>query len=205
MSPLIRSILRPVVRAPGAFFLSAGVLGLGMGAAVAIYSVVDAVLLEPLPFDEPERLVEIRTERGGEPALLSMRELEDLRTGAAPVFDDLAAYIPGSQYSLAGDAGPEKPPAILMTTNLFSVLGVQPRMGSTWPAQYDRERNFGLVLSHELWTRQYGASPDLVGGTVALDASPYYSPAYEVFGVMPEGFDFPARTDLYRSIFIYDG
>jgi putative ABC transport system permease protein len=175
-----------------------------MGAAISIFSVVDAVLLEPLPFPDPDRLVEIRTERGGEEALLSMRELEDLREASGGVFAGLAAYIPGGQYSLAGEAGPEKPPAILMTSNLFSVLGVPPALGTTWPEVYDRERSFGLVLSHDLWTRQFGASRELVGGTIALDASPFYTPAYEIHGVMPEEFDFPARTDLYRSIFIND-
>lgn len=201
---MIRTLLRPVLRAPRSFLLEAGILGLGMGAALSIFAVVDAVLLEPLPFPDADRLVEVRTERGGEEALLSMREVADLRAGAPEVFDDLAAYIPGGQYSLVGDAGPEKPPAILMTRNLFPVLGVAPLAGGTWPETYDQQRSFGLVLSHRLWERQFGRDPATVGGTVALDASPFYSPSYEIFGVMPESFDFPGRTDLYRSIFIND-
>ncbi|MEM7415158.1 MAG: ADOP family duplicated permease [Gemmatimonadota bacterium] len=191
-------------RSPGHYLLSAAILGLGTGAAATIFSAVDAALIEPLPFPEADRLVEIRSERGGEEALVSMREVGDLEVGMASMLDGIAAYIPGGQYSLAADAGPEKPPAILMTQNLFEVLGVGPSLGGLWPDSYDRERNFGLVLSHELWSRQFGARPDAVGGTVSLDASPYYAPTYEIYGVMPEGFDFPARTDLYRSLFIND-
>ena len=201
----MRRTMRSALRAPGHYLLAAGILGLGLGAAVSIFSAVNAVLVAPLPFPEADRLVEIRSERGGEEALVSMREIMDLREGAGTVFDDVAAYIPGGQYSLSGDAGPEKPPAILMTHNLFAVLGVAPRYGGPWPDLYDRERNFGLVLSEELWQRQFGEDPSVVGGTVALDASPFYSPSYEIYGVMPEGFDFPARTDLYRSLFINPG
>ena len=197
--------LRRIVRAPAHTLLAAGILGLGMGAAVTIFSAIDAALLEPLPFSEPGRLVEIRTERGGEGALISMREISDLRTELPDVFEDVAAYIPGGQYSLAADAGPEKPPAILMTENLFEVLGVAPQRGGLWPESYDLERNFGLVLSHELWERQFGASETAVGGTVSLDASPFYAPSYQIYGVMPPGFDFPTRTDLYRSLFINEG
>lgn len=191
--------------APGHYVLSTIILGLGAGAAATLFAAVDAALLEPLPFEEPDRLIEIRTERAGEPALISMREMDDLEAGLAGLHDGVAAYIPGGQYSLAGDAGPEKPPAILMTRNLFDVLGVSPAVGGMWPEPYDRERNFGLVLSHGLWERQFGGNPEVVGGTTSLDASPYYAPTYEVYGVMPEGFDFPARTDLYRSLFINDG
>lgn len=201
---MIRTVLRSVLRKPGHFALSAMTLGLGMGAAISIFSAIDAILLEPLPFNDPDRLVEIRTERGGEEALLSMREVLDLREAAGDVLEDLAAYIPGGQYSIAGESGPEKPPAILMTGNLFEVLGVAPMAGGTWPEIYDQERNFGLVLGHDLWERQFGADPSTVGGTVSLDASPFFSPTYEIFGVMPEGFDFPGRTDLYRSIYISD-
>jgi putative ABC transport system permease protein len=194
-------MLRSVVRAPGNFFASAAILGLGMSGALTIFAVVDAVLLDPLPFADAERLVEIRTERGGEDALLSMREALDLREQARDVLDGVAAYVPGSQYALAEDAGPEKAAAILVTRNFFDVLGVAPRHGGLWPATYDQERNFGLILSHRLWQRQFSGA-DVVGRTVAVDASPYFTPSYEIFGVMPEGFDFPVRTDLYRSFFV---
>ncbi len=200
----MKLIMRRMLNAPGTFLTAVAILGLGIGSAITIYSAVEAVLLEPLPFPDGDRLVEIRTERGGESALISMREVEDLRERSDGVLSDLAAYIPGGQYSIAGAGGPEKPPAILTTRNLFDVLGVAPARGGAWPAKWDQERSFGLVLGHELWQRQFAGDPEIVGGTVALDASPFYSPTYEVFGVMPESFDFPTRTDLYRSIFIND-
>lgn len=200
----MKILFRRVRSAPATFFAAVAILALGIGSAVAIYSAVEAVLLEPLPFPGGEQLVEIRTERGGEPSLLSMREAEDVRERSAGILSDVAAYIPGSQYSIDGRDGPEKPPAILATENLFTVLGVGPAVGGTWPSAWDRERSFGLVLGHDLWERQFGGDPGVVGSSVALDASPFYSPAYEVFGIMPEGFDFPTRTDLYRSIYISD-
>lgn len=202
ISTVLRSAFRPFRRSPLMSLVGAVVLGLGMGAAVSVYSAVDAILVEDLPFRDADRLVEIRSVRGGDLALFSMRDLDDVRTASADLFDDIAAYIPGSQYSLAGNAEPEKAPAILLTRNLFSVLGVSPAQGTVWPESYDEERSFGLVLGHDLWQRQFGGDPGIIGGTVALDASPFYSPAYDVFGVMPEGFNFPAKTDLYRSIFI---
>lgn len=197
----LRLALRSAWRRRGASALIIGTLALGIGANVAIFGIISGTLLRPLPFRDADRLVQIGSIRGGEPGPISMREIEDLREQAQS-FERIAAYVGGSQYSLRGKAGPEKPRAILMTHDLFAVLGVPLRDGGPWPESFDRERSFGIVLSNELWRRQFDANANVVGTTVSLDASPFFTPSYQIYGVVPEGFDFPARVELYRSIYI---
>jgi putative ABC transport system permease protein len=174
---------------------------LGIGIVTAVCSIVNAVLLRPLPFADPDRLVQIETVRGGERGKISLRELDDLRERSS-AFEAIAGFVPGSQYSLAGDSGPEKAEAILVTHDLFRVLGVPLLHGETFPESFDRERHNAIVLSYGLWRRQFGGDAAVVGRTITLDSSPVLKPSYVVAGVMPRGFDFPAHTDLYRSLFI---
>lgn len=200
-----RQVIRSLVRAPGFALIAVSTLALGTGSAAAVFSLVDAVLWRPAPFAEPERLVQIGTMRGGEGGKISLRELDDLHERLAAA-EDIAAYVPGAQYSLTEGAAPEKASAILASHNLFAVLGVPLLYGGNFPPSYDRERHNAIVLSHGLWQRQFGGDPAIVGRTLAIDATPGVStPPYVVAGVMPSGTDFPARTDVYRSLFINNG
>lgn len=201
LQSLLRGAVRTLARRPAITALIVLTFGLGIGANTAVFSVVDAVLLHPLPFREPDRLVQIDTVRGGETGPLSMREVLDLRE-RMELFEGVAAYVPDSQYTLSGQGDPEKLPAIVASQNLFQVLGVSCLHGGLWPEDFDRARNFGLLLSHRVWQRKFGGDPGVVGRTVTLDASPEQRPAYTVYGVLPEGFELPARTDLYRSLYI---
>ena len=198
----LKNVTRAFRRRPGVTALVVLTLALGIGANSAIFSVVDAILLRPLPFPEADRLVRIETVRGSERGPASMKEREDLKERAGDLFTGLAAYIPDSEYTLSGHGAAEKLPAILVTHDFFDVLGVSILHGGVWPEDFDRARNFGIVLSNRVWTRKLGGSPGLVGETLTLDASPAHTPSYTVYGVLPEGFDFPARTELYRSIYI---
>jgi predicted permease len=196
-----RLALRGLVRSPRFAAMAIATLALGIGVTVAVFSLVNAVLLRPLPYRDPATLVQIETVRGGERGKIAMREIDDLRerfTAAA----DIAAYVPGSQYSVSGQSTPEKASAILASHNLLRVLGAPFLHGGTFPDSYDRERHNGLILSYGIWRRQFGGDPSIVGRSIIVDASPGLTPSYTVMGVMPEGFDFPARTDLYRSLFI---
>jgi putative ABC transport system permease protein len=181
--------------------IAVATLAAGVGASTAVFSIVNAVLLESLPFKNPERLVEIETIRGSESGAVSFREIEDIRQQSR-VFEAIGGYVPGAQYSVAGNASPEKAQAILITYNLFDVLGVPLLYGESFPAEYDRARFDAVILSHSLWKRQYGGNLSVIGRPLPIDASPYRTPAYSAFGVLPEGFDFPKHTDLYRSFFI---
>jgi predicted permease len=169
-----------------------------------VFSIFDAVLLRPLPFKDADRLVQIETVRGGAPGAISFRELDDI-SAQLRVFESIGGYVTGAQYSVAGGAGPEKAQAILITHNLFDVLGVKLLHGDSFPSEYDRTRYDAVILSHSLWKRQYGGDPSIIGTKLPIDASPYRTPAYSAFGVVPEGFDFPKQTDLYRSFYISPG
>jgi MacB-like periplasmic core domain len=119
----LRIGVRALLRRPGFSIVAVATLALGIAVNTAVFSIVNTVLLRPLPFHDAERLVQLETVRGGERGKLSLREVRDLEE-RTQVFSEIAAYVPGSQYSLAGEGTPEKPHAILMTHNLFRVLGV---------------------------------------------------------------------------------
>ncbi|MBL8211849.1 MAG: ABC transporter permease [Bryobacterales bacterium] len=168
------------------------ILAAGIGANAAIFSFVSALLLRPMPFPEPERLVRIESVHAGVNGKLMPREWEELDRDQA-TFEGVAAWYP-SQYNLSADGRPEVVRACMTTANLFRVLGVPLALGSSWEEGTHRQRNPSIVLSHELWSKRLGASPGIVRQTLALDGSPYL-----VVGVSEPGFQFPVRSDVYRA------
>jgi predicted permease len=189
--------VRGLVRRPGLSTVAVLTFALGIGANSAIFSFVNGVLLTPLPFPEPDRLVRLESVRGGEPGRVSMIDIRDLEEDTE-LFEDIAAFNEGAAYNFSDGAVPEELPATLTTRNLFEVLEVPLFAGDVWPESYDRERSFGIVLNHGVWQRAFGGDRAILGKKLALDGAPNYV----VFGILPEGFDFPARADLYRSICI---
>jgi putative ABC transport system permease protein len=189
----VQGAVRLVRRNPGTSLVIVLTLGLGIGANAAIFSAVHALLLRPSPFADPERLVRIASIRGDEEGPLSVPELDDLK--ALPAIVDAAMYTDQGMYNASGFGTPEELPATITTYNLFSVLGVELLVGSTFPAHYDRSRQFGLVISHGLWTRRFGRDPNVVGRTMTLDGAP----GYVIHGVLPAGFNFPSHSDVFRS------
>lgn len=201
MRQALRAARRALLRHPAFSVTTMLVFALALAGLSAISSIVRSTLFAPLPFAAPDQLVQIEIVKGGERGKVSVRELEDVRE-RSNTLAALGAFVPGAEYSISGQAGPEKPPAILMTSNLFEVLGIKLLYGTTWPSAFDRERQFGLVLSHRVWQRQFGGDPTIVGRMIPVDASPFFTPAYTIHGVLPPGIDFPGATDLYRSFFI---
>ena len=189
----LRGAIRLVRRNRGSSFIIVLTLGLAIGANAAIFSAVQALLLRPSPFEDPDRLVRIASVRGEEEGPLSVPELDDLK--ALPIIADAAMYTDQGMYNASGFGTPEELPATITTHNLFRVLGVELLVGSTFPAHYDRSRQFGLVISHGLWTRRFGRDPNIVGRTMTLDGAP----GYIIHGVLPAGFNFPSHSDLFRS------
>jgi putative ABC transport system permease protein len=190
----LRYALRSLARRPGFAALVILTLGLGTGANAAIFSAVDSLLLRQPPFRDPDELVRITAARGDEGGgTLSTPELDDLLS--LPQIADAAMYTDQGMYNASGFGTPEELPATITTHNLFRVLGVEPLVGSTFPAELDRSRGFGLVISHGLWVRKFGRDPNVVGRTMTLDGAP----GYTIHGVMPEGFNFPSHSDLFRS------
>jgi putative ABC transport system permease protein len=186
-----------LVKKPGFTLVVVLTLALGIGANTAIFSFVNAILLRPLPYKDADRLVRIAAARGDEEGRFSMLELKDLREQTSS-FEQIGAYIPGAQYNYSGDGAPEEFSAILTTREFFEVMGVPQLHGGVWPQEYDRERNFGVVLSFEVWNRRFGGDPNVLGSKITLDAAPFYT----IYGVMPPQFNFPANTQLFRSIAI---
>jgi putative ABC transport system permease protein len=188
---------RTLIRKPGFTFVVALTLALGIGANTAIFSFVNALLLRPLPYRDADRLVRIATLRGKEDGRLSMLELKDLRD-QTQVFESAAPYLPGAQYNYSGDGPPEELAAVLVSRDLFNTLGVPLLHGGLWPESYDLERNFGVILTYDLWKRRFGGDPNVLGRKITLDAAPFYI----IYGVAPQGFNFPGNAQLFRSIAI---
>jgi len=173
-------------------------LAIGIGANTAIFSVVDAVLLRPLPYPDPERLVVLWSappgQRGGS-SLPDYREWRDRSQG----FEGLGGFFYGD-FNLSGqNQDPERVQGASVTTNLFSVLGVNPAIGRSFLPEEDQfGRHRVALLSDGLWRRRYGADPRLIGETIGLGGE-----SYTVVGVMPPDMPFldnTPRVELWRPI-----
>lgn len=190
----LRRALRSLIRRSTFSVAVVATLALSIGGAVAVGSVVYAMLLRPLPFHDPDRLVAIEISGGGERGKLSGREVralsDDSRTLAG-----VAAFYP-SQYNLTGGGAPESLVTMIGTSNLFRVFGVSMLHGDTWPAALDwTSGQYVVVLGHGLWRQRYGSDPAIVGRAVRLDGADY-----TVAGVLPPGFDYPSGSRLYRAV-----
>jgi predicted permease len=168
-------------------------MALGIGANVALFSFVHALLLRPLPFREVEALMSLSSQVRGERHGLSFREVEDLREQARHL-QDITAYDEGGHYNLTGGDDPEDVLSTRATHSLFRVLGVAPLLGDTWTDADDRTRSTEILIGHALWTRYFHGDPAIVGKQVLLVDVPY-----TVRGVMPPGFGFPSHSEIFRS------
>jgi putative ABC transport system permease protein len=185
----VKYALRTLCRSPGFTLVAVLILALGIGANTSIFSLVSAVLLRPLPFEAPERLVVLwadLTARGG-PSRVEPTPADyvDWKTRSRS-FADMAA-MESRTYNLTGDGEPERLVGLRTTANLFSLLGLQPILGRTFTADDEgADATPAVVVSEDLWIRRFGADPDLPGRTIVLDGL-----ARTVIGVVPPDFQFP--------------
>ena len=178
--------MRSLRQAPVFVLLAALTLAVGVGATSAIFSVVDGILLRPLPYPEPERLVISsvflsgeETYNHSEPEILDLMEEREL-------FRAVGAYRV-SEPLLGDRSEPERVRCLLATASIFEVLGVAPLLGRFYTVEEDRPGAERVaVLSHSLWQRAFGADPAIVGKSVIFENLPH-----TVVGVMPAGFSFP--------------
>ncbi len=191
-----RYTIRQLIQHPATSVLCVLTLGLGIGANSAIFSFINALILRPLPYPNAERLVAVRSLRGGESGKLMPREWEELERDKS-IFDEIATYYP-SQYNVTSSGPPEAVPAMMISGNLFDVLGVRLLHGNPWPLDYYRTDNPVVVLSYGFWQRRYASDPNVIGTSITLDAAPY-----RVMGVAPPGFHFPIRSEVYRPSHMY--
>jgi putative ABC transport system permease protein len=190
----VRYALRSLAKAPGFTAIVVLTLALGIGANTAIFSVLNAVLLRPLPFADPDRLVVVRETYGqGQTGSVSGPNLLDWRERSRG-FAGLAA-IRASSRALAGDGEPEEVFIAMVTADFFQVLGVAPALGRGFAPGEDRGTGTVAVLSDGLWRGRYGADPAILGRTIQLSGRPY-----TVIGVAPPGFDYPGRPQAWLPI-----
>ena len=185
----IRYGFRMLLRRPAFTVVAIATLALGIGANTAIFNVVNAVLMRTLPYHEPERLValwETNAQQGqdvNDRNEVAMGNFLDWRAQAS-AFDEIAA-LSYSSVNLTGVGEPERIQGAVVTTNLFSVLGVQPAPGRPFRAEEEKpESPRTVIVSHGLWQRRFGSDPELVGKTLTLNGNPV-----AVVGIMPPGFD----------------
>lgn len=187
---------RAIRRSPGLSAVAIMTLALGIGANTAVFSVVDAVLLRPLPYAQPHRLLAVRESAPPQfPAMsVSLPDYYDWVKQSRAL--DLAAFRWTSFNLTAPGVPPEAIPSGQVTANLFPVLGVRPALGRNFSAREDAPGGRRVVmLSHALWRRRFGASRGILGQSILLDGNPY-----TVIGVMPRGFDFPGKIQLWVSL-----
>jgi putative ABC transport system permease protein len=160
-------------------------LALGIGATTAVFSLVEGVLLRPLPFNDPDRLVVLGEHLGGRPGM-SVRATEIATyTDSTQAFSSLGGYITTS-FELSGKQRPEEIDAARLNSAMFTTLGVQPVLGRVFTAADENSRQQLAVISYSLWTNRFHRDPNVIGASLVLDRKPY-----QVIGVMPRDFEFP--------------
>jgi putative ABC transport system permease protein len=198
----LRSALRSLRSSPAFTSVAIGVLALGIGAGTAIFSVVDAVVLRGLPFDEHDRLAAVlehdtlRPETFGGGTTTPQMFL-DWREMQRP-FESVAASA-GTRFELRNDRGePEDARGLRVTREFFPTLRVRPLAGRLFTAEDEIEGAHRVViLSHAFWQRRFGGSLDAVGATLSVG-----SQTYEVLGVLPRGVEYPVASDRPTEIFV---
>ena len=182
---------RMLVKSPGFTAVAVVALALGIGANTAIFSVVNGVLLRPLPYKEPDRLVTIfGAEKRFRHMAISPADFVEWRNQNT-AFEDLAVYSGGS-FNLAGGDQPARVDGIAVSASFFPVLGVQPQMGRAFSDEENQPgQNKVTVIGHALWRRVFNSDPNILGKTLKLDEEDY-----TVVGVMPEDFRFLQKADL---------
>jgi putative ABC transport system permease protein len=193
----LRYGIRALLKNPGFTLIAAAALALGIGANAAIFSVVDAVLLRPLPYEEPERLVwlwEKNLQRGRPRNAISPAAFAAYRD-QTHVFEEVGASR-DQLYNLTGAGEPESVIGYRFSAGFFGILGVPPQLGRTFRPEEDRPgHDRVVVLSHALWQRRFGGDPAVLGRAVTLDGE-----SYTVIGVMPAGFAHPPRVELWTPL-----
>lgn len=190
--PDLSLAVRNIFRRPGFAFVAIALLALGAGANAAVFSVVRGVLLRPLPFAEPDRLVAIAPN-----VFISNDDVEYWR-GRTRSFEQIAALSPGWMMGLVAEGGePIKVTGARISDNLFRALGAAPQLGRVIePGDSVPGQSRVVVISDQLWRSRFGASPQVVGRTIQLDQE-----ANTIVGVMPAGFEvFEPGTDLWAPL-----
>ncbi len=188
----LRYAIRSFIKRPGLTSVALITLALGIGANTAIFSVVNAVVLRPLPYADPDRLVMLwETIPGNDRRSVGPGNFVDWRA-QNKTFEELAATFYGN-FNVTDGGEPERIDGATITSNFMHVLGAQPQLGRTFQADDDEHQDRKLVLlSDSLWQRRFGGQRDVLNRTITVDDQPY-----TVVGVMARGFQFPERSEMW--------
>ena len=195
----VRFSLRMLRKSPGFALIAVMTIALGIGATTAMFSVVEATLLHPLPYAQPEQLVSIQADLpglGANDVGISQPEWQDLQESG------IFQYVSPTWFdenNLTGSSQPARVRLLLVAPNYFALLAVQPQLGRAFDPQ---DHSPGIipevVISDGLWKRSFGADSNILGKSVRMDTD-----LYRIVGVMPAGFDAPGRTAEERNIEIW--
>jgi len=193
----LRIAFRQLRRVPGFTLTVVLTLALGIGATTAIFSLVEGVLLRPLPFQEADRLVLLGDHLGAGPGIsVTAREIGTY-SSATEAFSSLGGYIT-TGYELSGGEQPERVNAARLSANMFLTLRVQPILGRVFTAQEEDTYQPLAVISDGLWLNRYHRDPGALGASIVLDRK-----TYSIIGVMPRSFEFPLQTGYLDQVQIW--
>ena len=193
LSQDLRFGLRMLRKSPGFTIVTVLTLALGIGANTAIFSVVNTVLVRPLPYPNHDRILRIQeSHQNDAEANLTYATFLDMQRAAKSI-DNLSAYRPWV-FNLTGEGEPERVAGAMVSANFFTAFATQPFLGRLMTDEDDRSggNNRVTVLSYGLWANRYGGDHDIIGRTVLVNSEPH-----TVVGVMPQGFDFPEKSAMW--------
>ena len=198
----LRYALRQLRKSPGFTMVAVLTLALGIGANTAVFSVVDAVMLRPLPYVQPERLVEAESVNTHNPQSINISypDFFDWRSQNRTL-EHLVAYH-DNLFTLTGLERPVQVDAEVVSWDLLPALGVRPELGRGFAAEEEKAGTRVVLISHSLWTTQFGADPAIIGRGIRLSGD-----LYTVIGVMPSAFRFPVnkpRNSVWTTLAVDD-
>ena len=191
----LRYAIRSLLKSPGFAMVVILTLALGIGANTGIFSVVENILLRPLPYPEPEQLLEISDAYLPKlpKASVAAGDFADWRRAAKSISALEACSVLSYGSNLTGDGEPQRVQTTYATAGFFPMLGIRPVAGRGFFPEEDKTGNGSIaILSHELWQSRYGADPQIVGRSITLD-----SEKYTIVGVLPAGFKMFRKADLW--------
>lgn len=190
----VRFAIRKLLKAPGFSLTVVLTLALGIGATTAIFSIIEGVLLRPLPFHDAWSLVELGDHIGNGPGIaVTPREI-DTYASATTAFASVGGYILSS-YELSGNANPEEVSAARLTAGVFPTLGVAPELGRLFTREEEDRRQPLAVLSDGMWLERFHRDPSVLGKAIELDRK-----TFTIIGVMPRSFAFPVRAGTLDQV-----
>ena len=190
----VRFALRRLLKARGFTITVVLMLGFGVGSSTTIFSLIEGILLRPLPYRDPARLVQLGEHVGQQPGIGATARDFAQYAQSSSAFSSMGGYGT-TDFELNGSATPENVSGARLTASVFPTLGVEPALGRVFSKQEDEGHTPVVVIGYGLWTRRYHRDPHVLGSPIELNRK-----QYTIIGVMPRGFEFPLQVGrLYEA------